>query len=257
MLTTPPPGFDLASFYEGIYLFHQWDVFPGIVTEGPKNIVRTLDAMNFPADLTGKRVLDIAPWNGFFSFECVRRGAREVVSFGPEDPLDTGYEQTRALLGIENVRYERGSVYDLAPETFGTFDIVLFLGLIYHLRHPLLALDRIYDLCDDMLFTDTPFIDNIVFDRTMSDEQRQAILAGGEAVNMLPMLYFTGGAETGDPYNWFMPNLKAFRSMVASSGFDIVHEANDGGGWCWIAAGKGKREFVIDLEGYNPGAARL
>ena len=256
MRTLPPDGFDLARFYEGIYLFQSWEFFPGHRTSGPKDVAAKLATMNFPDDLTGTRVLDIAPWNGFFSFECVRRGAAEVVSLGPEDPLDTGYEQARALLGIDNVRYARGSVYDLSIADHGRFDIVLFLGLIYHLRHPLLALDRIYDVCDGQLFIDTPYIDNVVFDLTISEDQKAAILSQGRVVNELPMLYYTGGIETGDAYNWFMPNLRAFHSLVASSGFDVTDEGNDGSHWCWSLATKGTRRFEIGLEGYNPNAAR-
>lgn len=256
MRTHPSADFDINRFYGDTYLFQKWEVFPGHVTEGPKDVNATLEAMRFPADLTGKRVLDIAPWNGFFSFECARRGAAEVVSLGPEDPADTGFAQTRDLLELDNVRYVRGSVYDISPETTGHFDIVLFLGLIYHLRHPLLALDKIHDVCTDKLFTDTPYIDNIVFDRTVDEATKAAIILNGRVTNQLPMLYFTPEAETGDAFNWFMPNLKAFRAMVASSGFRVLHEANDGGGWCWIAAEKADRGFAEGLEGYNPGAAR-
>jgi tRNA (mo5U34)-methyltransferase len=252
-----PTDFDPKTFYRGIYLFQKWEVFPGIFTEGPKDVVRTLEAMGFPESLEGKRVLDIAPWNGFFSFECARRGAREVVALGPEDPMDTGFEQTRALLDIQNVRYVRGSIYDLAKFDLGSFDVILFLGLIYHLRHPLLALDIIHDACTDQMYTDTPYIDNIMFDRTVSEETKAFFLDNRAEIHKIPLLYYTEAAETGDPYNWFMPNLLAFRALVRSSGFDIVKEANDGGGWCWISARKGVRPFAEGLEGYNAYAAKV
>ena len=144
MRTDPPEGFNLPEFLEGIYTFQKWEIFPGQVTQGPKDVSEHLRRLNVPTTLAGLRVLDIAPWNGFFGFECVRRGAAEVVSLGPDDPDLTGYNKVRDLLQIDNCKYIRASVYDLSPDVHGTFDIVFFLGLIYHLRHPLLALDRIY-----------------------------------------------------------------------------------------------------------------
>ncbi|PZU10326.1 DUF1698 domain-containing protein [Sphingomonas sp.] len=256
MINSAPIGFSLDEFYRDIYLFQKWEIFPGHVTEAPKDVSANLAAMNFPTDLAGKRVLDIAPWNGFFSFECARRGAREVVSLGPEDPTHTGFQQTKDLLGLTNVHYVRDSIYNLTVERYGTFDVVLFLGLIYHLRHPLLALDRIYDVCDDTLYSDTPTIDRIIYDKTLTENQRTAILDAGSVIHQLPMLYYTGNSETGDAFNWFMPNMKGFRALIASSGFNVTHQSDDGGGWSWISATKSERHFEIDLEGYNPHAAR-
>ena len=172
MRQTPPSDFNLTRFFEGIYTFQGWEIFPGHKTKG-KDVVALLADMGVPASLQGKRVLDIAPWNGFFSFECARRGASEVVSFGPDDPEATGYNRVRDLLEAENCKYIRGSVYDLSPDVHGTFDVVFFLGLIYHLRHPLLALDKIYDVARSDLYADTPIMDRIVFDKTLSEEQTQ------------------------------------------------------------------------------------
>jgi len=251
-----PRNFQIGEFFKGIYTFQEWELFPGHSTTGPKNVLKHLNKLKFPARLDGLRVLDIAPWNGFFSFECARRGAAKVVSLGPDDPQATGYEKTRALLGLDSCKYVRASVYELSPDVHGTFDIVLFLGLIYHLRHPLLALDRIWDVTKDRLFADSPIIDYIVFDKTVSDSQKKAILAAGEVTNQLPMVYFTKGAETGDPYNFFIPNKKAFRDWVGSSGFEIDHYEDDAGGWAWIAATKTKRSFTPNVEGWNEKAAR-
>lgn len=255
LISTAPVDFDAHAFFQGIYTFQSWEIFPGVRTQGPKDVQASLASMQFPADLTGLRVLDIAPWNGFFSFECARRGASEVVSLGPEDPYATGFAQTRELLQANNVRYVRGSVYDISRDELGTFDIVLFLGLIYHLRHPLLALDKIHDVCSNKVFVDTPYLDNIVWDRTIAEDVRVDILANRSAFNALPMLYYTPAAETGDPYNWFIPNLLALRAMVASSGFDVVFEGNDGNGWCWLTADRAERPFELGLEGYNKAAA--
>ena len=250
MRSTPPAGFSLSQFFDGIYTFQQWEIFPGDKTKG-RDVAQAMQRLRVPADLNNLRILDIAPWNGFFSFECVRRGAAEVVSLGPDDPDKTGYNKVKDLLEIRNCNYVRGSVYGLSPSEFGTFDIVLFLGVIYHLRHPLLALDKIFDVARKDIYVDTPIIDNVVFDKTISDEARQKIVTECAAIHQLPMVYFTKARETGDRYNWFMPNRRAFRDFVESAGFQIVHTGDDGG-WAWLSAVKGERPFVVDVEGYNP-----
>ncbi len=247
--------FNVADFYKGIYTFQKWEVLPGHSTDGPKDVIEHLRRLRVPSRLDGLRVLDIAPWNGFFSFECARRGAAEVVSLGPDDPNATGYNKTRDLLEAKNCQYVRASVYDLSLEKHGKFDIVLFLGVIYHLRHPLLALDRIYEVAKDKLYADSPIIDRIVFDKTVSEKQRQAILNQGKVMHDLPMVYFTKGDETGDGYNWFMPNKRAFIDFVESSGFKVGHYWDDGGGWASLNATRAERSFQPGVEGWNESAA--
>ncbi len=214
MRTDPPEGFNLPEFLEGIYTFQKWEIFPGQVTQGPKDVSEHLRRLNVPTTLAGLRVLDIAPWNGFFGFECVRRGAAEVVSLGPDDPDLTGYNKVRDLLQIDNCKYIRASVYDLSPDIHGTFDIVFFLGLIYHLRHPLLALDRIYNVASGRLFANSPIINSGIYDKTLSEDGRSDFPTRGTSLQHMPITYFSKGDETGDAYNWFMPNSPAFRDFV-------------------------------------------
>ena len=254
MRKNPPKNFDIEQFFAGIYTFQKWEVFPGYWTTGPKDVAKHMRHLHVPDRLDGLRILDIAPWNGFFSFECARRGAAEVISLGPDDPDKTGYNKTRELLELDNCTYVRESVYDLSPEKHGLFDVVLFLGVIYHLRHPLLALDRIHDVAKDRLYTDTPIIDRQVHDKTIGEEQRRAISMGSRPIHQLPMAYFTGANETGDDFNWFMPNKCAFRDFVRSSGFDIDY-FHDDGGWASIAAVKTARAFTPGVEGYNAAAS--
>jgi tRNA (mo5U34)-methyltransferase len=256
MRASPPEHFNLPEFLDGIYTFQKWELFPGYLTPGEKDVAEHMKRLAVPESLSGKRVLDIAPWNGFFSFECARRGAAEVVSLGPDDPDQTGYNKVRDLLEIDNCHYVRASVYDLSPDAHGSFDVVLFLGLIYHLRHPLLALDRIYDVASDRLFTDSPIIDNTVFDKTVSEQVRNDILTTGAALHQLPLAYFTKGSETGDLFNWFMPNSRAFRDFVESSGF-VVDGYFDDGGWASLSATKSRRQFTPGVEGWNSEAVNF
>jgi tRNA (mo5U34)-methyltransferase len=255
MRLTPPKDFDLAGFTENFYAFQQWELFPGYVVPGVKRVEEQMENLQMPQRLDGLRVLDIAPWNGYFGFECLRRGAAELVSLGPDDPEVTGYNKTRDLLEIENCRYVRASVYDLSPEKHGQFDVVLFLGLIYHLRHPLLALDLIFDVALKRLYVDSPIINNVIFDKTVTDDQREKLLLAGKVMHELPLTYFTKGAETGDPYNWFMPNKLAFIHFIESAGFTKDSYFDDGG-WASMSATKNKREFTQGLEGWNEAVSR-
>lgn len=255
MKTRPPDGFSIKEFYKDIYTFQSWEVFPGHKTAGPKDVVAMCDAMGLPKDLTGKRVLDIGPWNGFFGFECLRRGAAELVSFGPDDPEVTGYNKTVELLGItDNVTYIRDSVYKL--KSTKKFDVVLFLGVVYHLRHPLLAMDLCHDVCGDLFFIDTPVIDNTYPRRDIKNSSD--IAKRLSAIKDQPLLYFTKGEETGDLFNWFFPNTTALTDMCLSSGFEPFKATKHGGEsqthWVSVGCKKAKRPFKDNLEGHNPTA---
>ena len=138
----PPVGFDAERAFAGVHWHQNWEVFRGVTTPGRNNVRRLCDRVQLPADLTGKRVLDIGAWNGGYSFECERRGAGEVIAYSLENPDVTGFNRLKALLG-SRVRYVQGSVYTLSPERMGEFDLILFFGVLYHPRYPLLAMDRI------------------------------------------------------------------------------------------------------------------
>ena len=111
------------------------------------------------------RVLDIGARDGFFTFEAERAAAREVVALDNESPHNTGFAIAAELLGSK-ATYVTENVYSLNPERYGRFDLVLFLGVIYHLRHPLLALDRIHDVCspEALLLLETHMIDEGLVD---------------------------------------------------------------------------------------------
>jgi tRNA (mo5U34)-methyltransferase len=177
-----------------------------------------------PEDLSGKTVLDIGCNAGFYALEMKRRGAARVVAIDS----DEGYlAQARFAAEVTGAEIElcRLSVYDVA-RLGERFDLVLFMGVLYHLRHPLLALDLIHaHVAKDLLVfqsmqrgsaevepvaEDYPFFDTGMFDRPG-----------------YPKLHFIEHRYAGDPTNWWAPNRACVEAMLRSSGFDIVEQAED------------------------------
>src|SRR5271167_5075804 len=124
-------------------------VIPGLLTV--EQLKTRISRYPIPEDLRGKRVLDIGAWDGWFSFELERRGA-EVMAIDTWD--NPRFHEMHRLLN-SRVDYRQMDVYDLAPERVGRFDIVLFMGVLYHLKHPLLALERVCAVTTEMAAVDS------------------------------------------------------------------------------------------------------
>jgi tRNA (mo5U34)-methyltransferase len=135
------------------YWFHRIEVLPGLYSPGWSDpAVEKLPYFGLPADLTGKRVLDIGCAEGFFSFEAERRGAREVIGIDSFPDSVRRFNITKAARQSNATAFLM-NVYDLDPQRLGTFDLVLFYGVFYHLKHPQYALERISSICvGDLLF---------------------------------------------------------------------------------------------------------
>ncbi|MGN6549523.1 MAG: TIGR04290 family methyltransferase [Pararhizobium sp.] len=171
-----------------------------------------------PADLEGRSVLDIGCNAGFFSREMKRRGAGRVVGVD----TDPRYLKQAALMaeceGID-IQLRQMSVYEVG-ELGERFDLVLFSGVLYHLRHPLLALDLIYEhVADDMLLFQCLQRGS----ETIPDLAEDYSFAEWEVFNLhdFPKLYFIEQRYAGDPTNWFFPNRSAMEAMLRSAGFTI------------------------------------
>jgi tRNA (mo5U34)-methyltransferase len=199
--------------------FHSIEVAPGVVTPGQvpaEYLDQMLQRVAFPERLDGMTVLDVGAWDGFFSFEAERRGAARVVAYDLHPADFYGFNCARDLRGSK-VEYIRGSVYDLSPEMHGTFDVVLFFGILYHLRYPLLALDRLRAVTGQYMLFESHHLDN------------RLILEGGHTVPLAsidPRLsriglfqFYREDQLGGDFSNWFAPNRRAIEDSLWSAGF--------------------------------------
>lgn len=208
--------------------YHSIEIEPGLVTPGRRTaeeLSTFLGRIGFPPSLEGLAVLDIGAWDGFFSFEAERRGARRVVAYDLTPPDHFGFATAKAALG-SRVEYVQGSVYDLAPAAVGTFDVVLFLGVLYHLRYPLLALDRIREVCEGYMLLETQCLDECFI---LADGQRVTLERVDPRLLDVPLYRFYRGDELnpGDFSNWFSLNRRAIEDGLWTAGFEPEYR----GGW--------------------------
>jgi len=173
-----------------------------------------------PNDLTGMSVLDIGCNGGFYSIEMKRRGADRVLGVDHDSQYLDQARFAAKVLGLEDIEFRTLSVYEL-PSLQERFDLVLFMGVFYHLRHPLLALDilrqhvtkdwlvfqsmlrgsrSLLDLHDDYPFSETGMFDHPGF----------------------PKMHFVEKSYSQDPTNWWIPNRACAEAVLRSSGFKIV-----------------------------------
>jgi tRNA (mo5U34)-methyltransferase len=198
---------------------HRIEVAPGVWTPGLQDTPALLAQIGMPEDLSGMRVLDIGARDGFFTFEAERRGAREVVALDNESPTNTGFAIAAQLLDSK-ATYVTENVYSLSPERYGRFDLVLFLGVIYHLRHPLLALDRIHDICapEATLLLETHMIDEGLVD---GEGEWRALADFDPRLESLPLVqYYPADMLGGDPTSQWAPNRVALGGWLRGSGFE-------------------------------------
>lgn len=199
---------ELRSRAAEVQWYHSIDLGHGVVTPGRDSDPRRLEQMRLPANLSGRSVLDIGAWDGFYSFEAERRGAARVLatdSFSWQvhgaGTGKRGFDLAREALGSE-VEERKIDVMDLSPEAVGTFDVVLLLGVLYHLRHPLLALERVAAVTGDLLIVET-----------------EVDLALGRR----PAMAFYPGEELREDWtNWWGPNPPAVVAMLRAVGFGQI-----------------------------------
>jgi tRNA (mo5U34)-methyltransferase len=174
-------------------------VIPGLQTV--QQLRNRLAQFPIPHDLTGKRVLDIGAWDGWFSFEMEKRGAKVLALDSAEH---TRFKVARELLGSK-VDYQIGDICRISPRDIGRFDIVLFFGVLYHLKHPLLALETVCDLTTDMAFVESYVADN------------------GTNLGAAPVMEFYETTELRGQFdNWVGPNTSCLLAFCRTAGFARV-----------------------------------
>jgi tRNA (mo5U34)-methyltransferase len=177
-----------------------------------------------PADLSGRTVLDIGCNAGFYALEMKRRGADRVVGID-SDPAYLAQARFAAEVTGADIEFRQLNVYEI-DKLREKFDLVLFMGVLYHLRHPLLALDLLWEhaVADTLVFQslmrgsreviplaeDYPFWETDIFENSA-----------------YPAMYFVERRYSHDPTNWWIPNRACAEAMLRSAGFEIVQHPED------------------------------
>jgi tRNA (mo5U34)-methyltransferase len=204
------------------FWYHHIKLPGGIVTPGVNPL--NTDVYRVPADLTGKRVLDVGAWDGYWTFLALQRGAREVVAIddfsdymGFLQPSQrhawATFDLCREALGYDETRCTREeiSVYDVTQERFGRFDIIFFFGTLYHLRHPLLALDKLSAICNEQIYVESAICDD--------HSPYRGGLGHGYPGGQVVMEFYPNDQLAGNNSNWWSPTLHCLAAMVLASGF--------------------------------------
>lgn len=201
---------ELRAAIAGYTWFHSMELRPGLATRGAKSpavLAAEAEALMGPLDLTGRSVLDIGAWNGFFSFEAKRRGAARVVasdSYTWRHPRYCGRETIELAqreLGLD-IELLDEDVTRLTRPRHGVFDVVLLLGVFYHLIDPIGPLMRIRHMTTEALVIETHL--------DATDLDRPA------------MIFYPGATLANDPTNWWGPNPILLQELLRELGFAQV-----------------------------------
>jgi tRNA (mo5U34)-methyltransferase len=189
---------------ESTFVWHQrFRLVPDVYTPGANDVDWIFRVAGIPQDLSGKTAIDIGTSNGGAAFELERRGADRVVAVDIFPESWFGFDAIKSVLGSK-AEFVEGSIYELPALLHEQFDVVVFWGVLYHLRHPLLALDNVRTLLRGTGFLETAVCDGEV----------------GE-LSSRPLVHFYRRDELdSDSSNWFAPTVRAFADMCLSSGLD-------------------------------------
>ena len=205
--------------------FHCIDLGDGLVTKSQSAIGEPVEHPRptwesvkecVPADLSGQTLLDVGCNAGFYSIEMKRRGAARVLGLDSQRDLIRQAEFVRDVLGLD-IEYQRMSVYDLDPFAMGQFDVTLALGLIYHCKHLVLALEKLFLITRHLLVLETAIYPPERAPASFEYEE------GGERPTLHPLAYVENRPEAKEAvYNWFLPSTAALKALLKNVGFDEI-----------------------------------
>lgn len=195
------------------YFFHKMRLWDEFYTPGWSDVEHEkLPYFGLPERMDGMRVLDVGCAEGFFSFEAERRGAAQVVAIDSFEGSIERFNLVRMALGSK-VNAHLCNVYDLSPKRFGTFDLVMFFGVLYHTKHPWYALEKLASVCSGSVLLQT----------LVMDDPRYSDLSISQ--------FHPFGIESGPPENrqldptvFWVPTPECTRNLLRATGFVDVED---------------------------------
>jgi tRNA (mo5U34)-methyltransferase len=214
----------LGPWFHNIDLDGVWTAPDHFLGDYPNMKFRRFEA-HLPGDLTGKTVLDIGCNAGFYSMEMKRRGAERVVGIDSDERYLAQARFAAETLGYRNIEFRNLSVYDVGA-LGERFDLVIFMGVLYHLRHPLLALDLIHEhVAADMLLFQSMQRGSKQVMEIEEDYPFEEMEIFRESA--WPKMYFIEREYAHDWTNWWVPNRACAEAMLRAAGFRIETRAED------------------------------
>lgn len=195
---------EASAFIEAsTFLWHQrFELAPGVYTPGANDINWLLSRSALPESMAGMSVLDIGTTNGGMIFECERRGAERLIAVDILDDQHFGFAKLCDLLGSK-AQFVQASIYELADVLNESFDFVIFWGVLYHLRHPLLGLDSVRRVARGRMLLETAVCDSAY-------------------PNVGPLAQFHRFDDLGaDATNWWSPTIATLEAWAGSAGFTV------------------------------------
>lgn len=201
-------------------------------------------ASGIPADLTGATVLDIGCNGGFYCIQMKRRGAERVLGIDIDDRYLNQARFAACTLGME-IEFQKCSVYDV-DSIPGQFDFVIFMGVFYHLRYPLFALDKVVKKVRSKLLFQTMIRGSEQVREWEEDYHfwNKEIFEQAE----WPRMYFVEHSYSNDHTNWWIPNRAAAEGMLRSSGLQIVQHPESETWICEPVNTMRDGKHILDLE---------
>jgi tRNA (mo5U34)-methyltransferase len=196
---------ELQRRVDGLPWFHEIDFGNGVRSSGatPHEVLRSQADVYFKDGLAGRTLIDIGCWDGFNSFEGARRGAARVLAtdhfawsgdgWGSRDSFELARQHLAPQVEVLDI-----DVSEIRESTVGRFDVVLFCGVLYHLRDPLGALAQVSGICDGTIVVETHL--------DAADVDRPA------------MIFYPGDELAGDPTNWWGPNQACVTAFLRDVG---------------------------------------
>jgi tRNA (mo5U34)-methyltransferase len=214
----------LAPWFHNIKLGSVWTAPDHFLGDYPGAKFRRF-APQLPRDLSGKSVLDIGCNAGFYSIEMKRRGAERVLGIDSDERYLAQARFASETLGFDDIEFEQLDVYDVGA-LGEKFDLVIFMGVLYHLRHPLLALDLIREHVagDMLLFQSMQRGSKYVLPVEKDYEFKET---GIFFESGFPKLHFVENQYSKDWTNWWVPNRACTEAMLRSAGFAIDEQIEE------------------------------
>jgi len=190
--------------------FHQIDFGNGVLSPGriKKSKIERVAKILFDIPMEGKTVLDIGCWDGAYSVEASRRGARRVLAADHFSWSEHCWGDRRAFELVRkhlapSIEVMDIDIPELSVEAVGQFDVVLFCGVFYHLRHPFETLERIAKIATECLVLETHHM-RLPF------------------TTRPHMRFYPGRELSNDPTNWWSPNRSCVEAMLRDVGFQRI-----------------------------------